>query len=188
MCACALPRTSVTHERKRDIRAPETLDGVPCSQLGPCAVVVMDWDRLTNPDEVGRVVIPSDTLQAFLQQQQAATEEGSFAVLKEVWGRCLGVMLCVSSHSHTRASTHLFAVSLLLLLPLVRMYMHAACRVCGRAHAPFPPSSRNHVTVDDEELFVSGSVKLLISGSVNCAHVGISGWCACAGEGGLWQG
>ena len=52
------------------------------------SVVVMDWDRLTNPDdvgrvEVGRVVIPSETLHAFLLQAQAATEEGSFAVLKE---------------------------------------------------------------------------------------------------------
>ena len=47
------------------------------------SVVVMDWDRLTNPDEVGRVVIPSETLHAFLLQAQAATEEGSFAVLKK---------------------------------------------------------------------------------------------------------
>ena len=48
------------------------------------AVVVKDWDRLTNPDEVGRVLIPAETLRGFLQQREAATEEGSFAVLKEV--------------------------------------------------------------------------------------------------------
>jgi hypothetical protein len=53
----------------------------------PNAVVVKDWDRLTNPDEVGRVVIPSETLLSFLQQREAATEEGSFAVLKEVRAR-----------------------------------------------------------------------------------------------------
>ena len=50
----------------------------------PTAVVVKDWDRLTNPDEVGRVLIPAETLLGFLQQREAATEEGSFAVLKEV--------------------------------------------------------------------------------------------------------
>ena len=38
---------------------------------------------LTIADLVGKVVIPADTLKAFLQQQQNVIEEGTYPVLKK---------------------------------------------------------------------------------------------------------
>ena len=46
-------------------------------------MAVMDWDMLTKADLVGKVVIPADTLKAFLQQQHNVIQEGSYRVLKE---------------------------------------------------------------------------------------------------------
>jgi len=47
------------------------------------SVVVLDHNLMKSPKEVGRVMIPGETLQTFLQQQRTVIEEGSFAVLKE---------------------------------------------------------------------------------------------------------
>ena len=46
-------------------------------------VVVMDWDMMSKSDLVGEVVIPGNTLQAFLQGQHPLTMNDSFAVLNK---------------------------------------------------------------------------------------------------------
>ena len=52
--------------------------GVSCM-----SVVVMDWDMMSKNDLVGEVVIPGNTLQAFLEGKHTVTMEDSFEVLNK---------------------------------------------------------------------------------------------------------
>jgi chromosome segregation ATPase len=53
------------------------------ADVSDLSVVVIDWDMIKKADVVGKVVIPADNLQAFLQQKQNVTQEVSYPVLNK---------------------------------------------------------------------------------------------------------